>query len=287
MAAVGWIVLAMAAGPQDAADVQALIEALGDDDPAARDEAERALIKFGRGARAALERAAGSSADPERRDRARRLLRHPTFLPIPAELAEPLIRLGSADDARWLAAVEELLAADPAAAKSAIALWADRGPELARFRAGQMLSVLDRPAADGLAYGIVVSKPVSADAPSGVEIWINRSSGELALEENMGSHRIRVLERRRGRMTVGGGAGCGGPYRPVPVFLLPPGGARAAPRASFFSTRKTSSNGTSSTHHNYGPGRFEVWTEYGCGPDDESPRWTGKVESNRVEVEIE
>lgn len=280
-----WVLFALAVGPQDEGEIERRVEELSDDDPLIREQAERRLQEIGRSALAALARASRACRDPEARERIDRLLKHPALLPIRPGLAAALNRLGSACELEWIAAIDELLAAGRDAAKEALALWARHGSERGRFRAGQLLSVLEQFPVDGLVYGIVVSEPVSRTPPSGIEIWLNLSSGELILEDNMGEHLVEFVERWSEWMRVGGGAGCGGNPKPTPTFRLAPGKWRVKPRESFFMTWKVGRGGVSSRSVDYGPGRFEIWTEYSSSAGEAG--WNGRAKSNRVRIEIE
>lgn len=287
MTSACWAILAFAAAPQDDGEIERRIGELSDDDPAVRDEAERRLLGIGRAALAALQRAARMFRDPEGRDRAARLLMHPVFLSIRPDLAEPLMRLGSERDVDWIAAVQELLAAGRDVARGVLALWVRHGEETARFRAEQLLAILGSRPVNGLMYGIVVSRRASSAAPSGIEIWINVSAAEVCLEDNMGAHSVEILEVQSASFRVGGGAACGGRSAPVPTFRLSPGQARVRGRDSFFATTIAGPRGVSSRSVHYGPGLFEVWTEYSSAAGRDDFGWGGRIQSNRVRVAIE
>jgi hypothetical protein len=280
-------ILAAAWLAQDPApDPAELVRALGAEEHAERDRAERALREIGLPARDAVAAAAADDPDPEIRERAARLLRRPPFLLVDPALARAVAALDSASDPEWHAAVEAALGHGRDDARDALEALLPALSKIGRPRAEQLLAVLNGPAANGLLYGIVVSRPDMEKRPAGVEIWINVSDRELGLEDNMGRHRIRVLEAEEfGR--VGGGSGCGGRYRPIPTFTLAPGGARVKRRSDFFRTDRVANHGGSSSWRSGGPGRYLIRTEYESRrqpeADPESAFWEGVVVSNGVE----
>ncbi|HLG42836.1 MAG TPA: hypothetical protein VI643_05680 [Planctomycetota bacterium] len=175
-------------GPED------LIRLLGDDAAEVRDKAEEQLRSLGLQALECLRRAA-DSRDMEVRDRVRRILSDPRMVPV-AKAFRPLVKyLASEDEAKWRFAVGELVGKHRKEAAPVLYECLMSSSPLLRFRAGQLVEILNSTPSGGLQYGIVVSRPrckVGEDL-GGVEIWINRSFGRMTLEDNAGGHTLRAL----------------------------------------------------------------------------------------------
>ena len=163
-----------------AARVKALVAALGEDDPALREAAEKELLGLGSGAREALE-AHADHADAEVRARVRTILQDVRFLPVEAILLPALVKFGSPSPEQMQAGAEELLKADRGKVKEALKVCVERGAETLRFRAKQLTQVL-WPGGE-LQVGTVLGREFYAagEPVRGLEILLNDTDKDLVL----------------------------------------------------------------------------------------------------------
>jgi len=171
---------------QDEPSPEELIRQLGADEAEVRDMAEEKLRAKGLPALESIQRAA-DSRDLEVRDRIRRILSDPRMVPV-AKAFRPLVRyLASEDDAKRKFAVGELVGKHRKEAAPILHECLKSSSPLLRFRAGQLVDILNSTPSGSLRYGIVGSRPSFkfGKEPGGVEIWINRSE-RMTLEDTRG-----------------------------------------------------------------------------------------------------
>jgi hypothetical protein len=249
---------------------------LGVEQPAVRDEAEQKLKNIGPPCYEHLKRAL-KHADPEIRDRAKRILDDPAFLLVDEVLRE---RLASEKSEQWHEVVRGLLKLPLEKLRDVLKAPA-KAEGVSGFRAKQLLDVVSSPPKDGLIYGIVLEKQTFKGQPTGIEIWLNVSDSRRSYEKRMGQHHIETLKGpgpRHKRISCG-------ETTQFQVFDLAPGTANVSVRSDFSST----SHGGTGVSISLQPGGYAVRTEYASKllPSKIDNLWTGSAKSNVVEFEIQ
>lgn len=277
-------------------DVNKLVEQMGSEDYAEREEAERKIRELGAKARPALE-AAKDHEDLEVRTRIRQLLSEAGFLPVEEAWRETVSKLDHESLSKLREGVEELLKGAREDALKTLKVCEEWGQARLKFRVKQLIDILTREAAPPLRYGILVAQPEfkADDKVAGLEFWINESQEPMKLKDLAGKPTLEELEPQAkgpgGGMVVRVVGGVGRERKNPPPFELTGGASRILERQDLTEDASSPYRITSSSGFGgRGVGAHALSREYksdGAGADESQGKvWEGIRKSNRVEFKI-